>query len=85
MQNLQYDLFTEKGNLTLEESHAFRLDMQAMIDSSIRVRKSLFAKLSDQNKLILKLIQEVEELKGKKKTVILSFQEEEQTLFRKYK
>lgn len=84
MQNIQYDLFTEKTPLSQEESHAFRLDMKSIIESSIRVRKSLFAKLNDQNKLILKLIQEVEELKGKKKTVILSFSEEEQTLFRKY-
>lgn len=84
MQHLQYDLFTEKTLLTSEESHAFRLDMQSMMDSSIRVRKSLFAKLNEQNKLILKLIEEMEELKGKRKTVILNF-EDEQTLFRKYK
>ena len=82
MQNLQYDLFTERKALTIEESHMFRLEMQALLESSNKVRKSLFAKLGDQSKLILKLMQEVDELKNRRRSTIIPFDETD--FFKKY-
>lgn len=82
MQNLQYDLFTERTAITAEESHIFRQELKHVMDSSDRVRRGIFARLSEQGKIILKLIQEIDELKSKKRADIIPIGDEND-LFRK--
>jgi len=85
MSSLQYDLFTERTPMSAEESHIFRQEMKHVMDTADRVRRGIFARLSDQGKIILKLMQEIDDLKNKKKPIIFEFNDSEPSLFRKYK
>jgi len=83
MQNFQYDLFTEKNVLSAEESHQIRLEMRYLNTMTNNVRKGLFARLNEQSKLIMNLIKEIEEIKGKKKPLIFELVDSQSDLFRK--
>jgi len=78
---LQYDLFTDKNPMCAEEAHILRQEIQNIVRISNNVRKGLFARLGEQGKVILKLMQDIEELKDKKKPVIFEFPSNEPNLF----
>ena len=80
--DLQYDMFIDRNAMTSEEAHVLRQEIKYVIDSANRVRRGLFSRLNDQNKMILKLMQDIEDLKGKRKPEIYEFKEEH-TLFKR--
>jgi len=85
MQDLQFDMFTDRSPMTTEEAHILRQEIQHVVKTANNVRRGLFARLGEQSKLILKLLQEVEDLKTRRKPIVFEFPNTEPNLFRKMK
>ncbi len=65
MENIQYDMFMEKGPLKHQEAVDMRLRMAQCENMAHNVRKGVYSRVNEQSKLMLAMLEEIEGLKMK--------------------
>jgi hypothetical protein len=65
MENIQYDMFMEKGPLVHQEAVDMRLRMAQCENMAHNVRKGVYSRVNEQSKMMLAMMEEIEALKKK--------------------
>lgn len=64
MNALQLDFTVDKSPVNPEEAYLMRLEMKKTQEMSHNVRRGIFARLSEQEKLVLSLREEIEQMRA---------------------
>jgi hypothetical protein len=63
MNALQLDFTVDKSAVGAEEAYLMRLELKKTQEMSHNVRRGIFARLSEQEKIVLSLREEIEQLR----------------------